>query len=597
MESTLNNFTIQVGTVNGSGSQSANLILLRSIFNMGVPCNGKNLFPSNIAGLPTWFTIRVDERGYACRSRDVDICVAMNENTIDADVAELRPGSVLVYNEALAYKPRREDLVVYACPFTTLAGKVTTDPKLKKLVTNMVYVGVLQELLGLDPVAVEQAVQRQFARKAKAVALNLGALREGAAYAREKLRKKDPFRLETRNLTAGKILIEGNAAAAMGALFGGCTLCAWYPITPSSSLPEAFIEFARKHRHDKDGKAKYAVIQAEDEIASLGMVLGGGWAGARAMTSTSGPGISLMSEFAGLGYYTETPGVVFDIQRAGPSTGLPTRTAQGDILKVAYLSHGDTQHIVLLPASVEECFDFGMAAFDLADRFQTPVFVLSDLDLGLNVWMSDPFKYPEKPLDRGKVLSEEDLNRVGKFERYRDVDGDGVPYRTLPGNPHPLAGWFARGSGHNEAAQYTEKPGDYKRMLDRLAKKFETASQQVPAPILQNGGDTRVGLLAYGTSHWAVVESRDQLSASGIQTDYLRLRALPLNGAVERFLAEHERVYVVEQNQTGQMLSILRIHYPAHTSKLASVLHYDGMPIDAACITEQIVAAEKECAD
>ncbi|MBI2944161.1 MAG: 2-oxoacid:acceptor oxidoreductase subunit alpha [Candidatus Wallbacteria bacterium] len=597
VDTTLNNFTIQVATVNGSGSQSANLVLLRSIFNMGIPCNGKNLFPSNIAGLPTWFTIRVDERGYACRRKDVDICVAMNENTIDADVNELAPGSVLIYNEALSYRPRREDLVVYPCPFTALAGKVTTEPKLKKLLTNMVYVGLLQELLGLDPVAVEQAVQKQFARKAKAVSLNLGALKEGVAFAREKLTKRDAFKVERRDLTAGKILIEGNAASALGALFGGCTVCAWYPITPSSSLPEAFIDLAGKHRHDKDGKATYAVIQAEDEIASLGMVLGAGWAGARAMTSTSGPGISLMTEFAGLAYFTETPGVVFDVQRAGPSTGLPTRTAQGDILKVACLSHGDTQHIVLMPASVEECFTFGMEAFDLADRFQTPVFVLTDLDLGMNVWMSDPFRYPEKPFDRGKVLSASDLERIGKFERYRDVDGDGIPYRTLPGNPHPLASWFARGSGHNEAAQYTEKPAEYKRKLERLARKFETAKSRVPAPIVKNGGDGEVGLLAYGTSHWAVLESCDQLAALGVKADYARLRALPLPDAVEQFLASHRRVYVVEQNQSGQMMALLRMHFPAHAGKLRSILHYDGMPLDAATVTEQIAACEKESAN
>ncbi len=402
--------------------------------------------------------------------------------------------------------------------------------------------------------------------------------------------------LERMDETRGKIIIDGNSAAALGSVFAGCTVLTWYPITPSSSLAEAVIEYMKRYRIDPaTGKATFAIVQAEDELAAIGMVMGAGWAGARAMTTTSGPGISLMAEFVGLGYYVEIPAVIFDVQRVGPSTGLPTRTSQGDILKTAVLSHGDTKHLLLFPCSVEECFTMGIEAFDLAEEFQTPVFVMMDLDLGMNNWMSDPFPYPERPISRGKVLSVEDLNRLGHFERYRDVDGDGVGYRTLPGTRHPAAGYFARGSGHNEKAIYSERPNDYANNMDRLAHKFETARHRVPGPLIQNGRGHEVGILAYGTSHWAVVESLDQLKQeAGIEAGYCRLRAFPFNNEVKDFIRQHERIYVVEQNRDGQMHSLLRMEIDADdVKKLRSVRHYNGIPIDARSITDSIVSQEE----
>jgi 2-oxoglutarate ferredoxin oxidoreductase subunit alpha len=396
------------------------------------------------------------------------------------------------------------------------------------------------------------------------------------------------------NENQGKIIIDGNAAAALGCMFAGVTVVTWYPITPSTSLVEQLIDYLKEYRVGADGKATFSVVQAEDELAAIGMVLGAGWAGARSMTSTSGPGISLMSEFVGLGYYAEIPGVIFDIQRVGPSTGLPTRTMQGDILKCAVLSHGDTRHILLLPSSVEECFTMAGEAFDLAERFQTPVFVLSDLDLGMNNWMAHPFSYPDKPLDRGKVLGEDDLKRLGGFARYKDVDGDGIPYRTLPGTDHPGAGYFTRGSGHNEKAQYSERAPDYVRNMDRLAKKFETARKFVPGPVVEIDGTSRIGIIAYGTSHWAVTESRDQLQKEyGIEVDYLRLRAYPFNRDVHDFIARHDTIYVVEQNRDGQMRDLLKLDaLPEQIAKLRSVLHYNGLPIDARSVTDEIVEQE-----
>ncbi|HKD44834.1 MAG TPA: 2-oxoacid:acceptor oxidoreductase subunit alpha, partial [Candidatus Angelobacter sp.] len=390
------------------------------------------------------------------------------------------------------------------------------------------------------------------------------------------------------------IIIDGNAAAALGCMFAGVTVVTWYPITPSTSLVEQLIDYLKEYRIGPDGKATFAVVQAEDELAAIGMVLGAGWTGARSMTSTSGPGISLMSEFVGLGYYAEIPGVIFDIQRVGPSTGLPTRTMQGDILKCAFLSHGDTKHILLLPSSVEECFTMAGEAFDLAERFQTPVFVLSDLDLGMNNWMARPFPYPEKPLDRGKVLSENDLERLAGFARYKDIDGDGIPYRTLPGTPHPAAAYFTRGSGHNEKAQYSERGQDYVRNMDRLARKFDTARKFVPAPVVEAGGKSKTGIIAYGTSHWAVTEARDQLRKEhGIETDYLRVRAYPFTSEVHAFLADHDVVYLVEQNRDGQMLELLKLDAaPQQITKLHSVLHYNGLPIDARSVTDEIAAQE-----
>ncbi len=555
--SVANDFSIQVATVNGSGSQTANLVLLRSIFQMGVPVSGKNLFPSNIAGLPTWFTIRANHRGYISRKKEIDFLVAMNQETANEDVLSLEPGRAVVYDAPLKLEALRDDLIFYPVPFDKIIAGVCPDAKLRRLVRNMIYDGILAHLLSIDLNEMERALHKQLGKKPKAMALNMSALEAGASYAAEHLPKRDPYRISRMDKTSGHVLVEGNAAAAMGCLFAGVTVVAWYPITPSSSLPEALIGYMRKYRMDPEtGKATFAIVQAEDEIAALGMVVGAGWAGARAMTSTSGPGISLMSEFTGLAYYTEVPAVVFDIQRVGPSTGLPTRTAQGDLLFAAVNSHGDTRHVMLLPGSVEECYEMAMEAFDLAERLQTVVFVLSDLDLGMNTWMARPFSYPEKPIDRGKVLDEAKVRELGaSWGRYKDVDGDGIPWRSVPGNATPA--YFTRGSGHNEMAQYTERPDDYVRNLTRLSKKFDTARTMVPRPVVQPAADTKVGIIAFGSSHWAVEEARDQLrEESGLKTSYLRLRAYPFTPEVDDFIRRHDRIYVVEQNRDAQMLEL-----------------------------------------
>ncbi|HTX42814.1 MAG TPA: 2-oxoacid:acceptor oxidoreductase subunit alpha [Acidobacteriaceae bacterium] len=590
----VNDFSIQVATVNGSGSQSANSVLLRSIFAMGVPVSGKNLFPSNIAGLPTWYTIRASKYGYVARKKEIDVLIAMNAETAREDILSLRPGSAAIYEESFNLKQDRDDVVCYPVPFDKLTAAVCPEAKLRKLVKNMIYVGVAAQLLGMDMKAVEDSLRRQFAKKQKAADLNWAAVEAGFNYAAQSLTKQDPFVLERMHATDGKIIIDGNAACALGAMFAGVTVVTWYPITPSSSVVEQLIDFLKKYRVEPDGKASFAVVQAEDELAAIGMVLGAGWAGARSMTATSGPGISLMAEFAGLGYFAELPGVIFDIQRVGPSTGLPTRTSQADLLSVAVLSHGDTKHPILLPANVKECFEFAGAAFDLAEEMQTPVFVLSDLDLGMNNWMSEPFEYPEKPLNRGKVLTAEELTKAGEWGRYKDVDGDGIPYRTLPGTDHPKAAYFTRGSGHNEKAQYSERPEDYQNLMERLARKFETARTMVPGPVTVQTGKSKVGIIAYGTSDFAVMESRDQLKKEfGVEADYLRIRAYPFAKEIREFVASHERVYVVEQNRDAQMLSLLKLDLPAaETTKLRSVRHFNGLPIDARSVTDEIVVSE-----
>src|SRR4051812_14808790 len=538
----VNDFSIQVATVNGSGSQTANLVLLRSIFQMGVPVSGKNMFPSNIAGLPTWYTIRANQHGYISRKKEIDFLVAMNPETAREDVLSLETGAAVLYDEPLKLSALRDDLVFYPVPFDKIVAEVCKDAKLRRLVKNMIYDGVLSRLIHVDLGQMEHALRRQMGKKTRAIELNLAALEAGDKYAVDHLVKRDPYWIEPSDRTAGMILVEGNVAGALGCMMAGVTVVAWYPITPSSSLPEALIAFMKKYRIDKEtGKATYAIVQAEDEIASIGMVVGAGWAGARAMTSTSGPGISLMSEFAGLAYYAEVPGVVWNIQRVGPSTGLPTRTAQGDVLSTALLSHGDTRQIMLLPSSPEECFTMAMEAFDLAERFQTLVFVLSDLDLGMNTWMSKPFSYPEGPLDRGKVLDQETLTRLGEWGRYKDVDGDGIPYRTIPGDG--MAPYFARGSGHNAKGQYSERPDDYVDNMERLARKFDTARRHVPKPIVDTVPDAKIGFIGYGTSHWAIRESRDQLrEETDVRTSYFRLRAYPFTEDLVQFVDAHERV-------------------------------------------------------
>jgi len=594
---TANDLTIRAATVNGSGSQSANLVLTNAIFRMGIPVAPKNVFPSNIEGLPTWFDVRVTPQGYQCRSRDIDVLVALNPATWHADVRDVRSGGVIVHEASYAVTgaTAREDVTYYPVPFAKLAKEHVSDGGLRKYLTNMIYVGVLAHLLGIEAATIEAALRTQFKRKPKAVDTNMDAVRLGIDYAANNLTKSDLYRLQPMSgKTEGLMLMDGNNAAALGCVMGGCTVAAWYPITPSSSLCESFISYCDRFRVDKEsGERKAAIVQAEDELAAIGMVFGATWAGARAMTSTSGPGLSLMAEFAGLGYYAELPGVIFDVQRAGPSTGLPTRTLQGDVSFAYTLSHGDTKHIVLLPGTVDEAYEFSMQAFDLADRFQTPVFVLSDLDLGMNLWMSKPLAYPEKPFDRGKVLDAAKLEEVKSWGRYRDVEGDGIPYRTLPGTEHPLAGYFTRGSGHDEQANYSENPDVYRNNLDRLTRKHDTARAYVPQPIAEDLGRD-VGIIAYGTTHHAVVEARDRLSEQGFQTDYLRVRALPFAQDVTAFIERHDRVYVVEQNRDGQLYSLLKSELPPHLSEhLQSIRHYNGVPIDAAAITEPLLGAEK----
>ena len=568
----VNDFSIQVATVNGSGSQTANMVLLRSILLMGVPVSGKNMFPSNIAGLPTWYTIRASKRGYIARKKEVDFLVAMNAETAKEDVLTLEPGSAVIYDEPLKLNTLRTDLIFYPVPFDKLVAPVCPDAKLRRLVRNMIYDGVLAKLLGIDLALMDKALAKQMGKKAKAVALNAGALKAGFDYAEATFTKQDPYAIEPMNKTAGKILIEGNAAAAIGCMLAGVTVVAWYPITPSSSLCESLIGYMKKYRIDKEtGKATFAVVQMEDEIASLGMVIGASWAGARSMTATSGPGISLMGEFAGLAYYAETPAVIFDVQRVGPSTGLPTRTAQGDLIQAAFLSHGDTKHIMLIPASVEESYTMAMEAFDLAEHFQTPVFVMMDLDLGMNNWMSDAFTYPTGPINRGKVLTAEKLKELGSWGRYKDVDGDGIPYRTVPGDGLPA--YFTRGSGHNAKGQY---------------------SKHVPQPAVEMNPKAKIGFIAFGTSDFATEESRDQLrEETNVETSYFRLRAYPFTPELAAFIDAHDRIYVIEQNRDAQMRQLMKLEVtPEQQTKLRSVLHYNGLPIDARSITDDVLAQE-----
>ncbi len=590
----VNDMSIQVATVNGSGSQSSNTVLLRSIFQMGVPISGKNLFPSNIAGLPTWYTIRANKDGYIARKKEIDMLIAMNAETAQEDVKTLAPGAAVLFDAPLALDKVRDDLIFYAVPYDKLVAAVCPEAKLRKLIKNMIYVGVAAQLLKIDFAEVEKAIRKQFATKAKAANLNLAAAKAGFDYAAANLEKRDPFYIERMDKTKGKIIVDGNSAAAMGCMFAGCTVVTWYPITPSSSLVETMIDYMKEHRIGPDGKATFAIVQAEDELAAVGMVIGAAWAGARAMTATAGPGISLMAEFTGLAYYVEIPAVIWDIQRVGPSTGLPTRTSQGDVLSTAFLSHGDTKHILLFPNSVSECFTLAQDAFDLADHFQTPVFVMSDLDLGMNNWMSDPFPYPDKPISRGKILSKADLEKAGGFARYKDVDGDGIGYRTVPGTDHPAAAYFARGSGHNEKAQYSERPDDFERNMERLNKKFETARSFVPRPELAGDGKAKIGIIAFGTSHWAIIEARDQLSQEHkVETDYLRLRAYPFTREVHDFIAKHDRTYIVEQNRDGQMASLLKLDIkPELNPRLRSICHIHGLPIDARSVTDELMMME-----
>lgn len=583
----INDVSLIIGTANGSGSQSANLILLRSIFRMGIPVGGKNLFPSNIAGLPTWFVIRASEKGYTSILPKMNIVVSVNQQTCDEDLAHLAEESLFIHNSSLRFnKPLPANAL--SIDFTKLASQVTDSIKLKKLLTNIVYVGVLAEMLGIPDDILQKTIGDQFNNKKSVVDLNVSAALVGRDYYKTHIKLASPWKLESRQHNAGKILIDGNTAAGLGSVFAGCSFASWYPITPSSSLAESFESYCQKLRKNKNGENTFSVIQAEDELSAITMVAGAGWAGARAMTATSGPGISLMAETAGLMYFAEIPGVVWNVQRAGPSTGLPTRTLQGDILACAQLSHGDTQHPMLLPSTPEECFSMAQTAFDLAERLQTLVFVLSDLDLGMNQWITNDFTYSQKPFDRGKVLSAEALEKVQKFDRYKDLDGDGIPYRTLPGTEHNLAGYFTRGTGHDESAKYTENADVFQKLLERLSKKWQTAKTLVPEPVI-DVQTSSLGLIAYGSTDASVRELRDLLLQKGVKTSYLRLKAFPFTASVENYLKTHEKIVVLEQNRDGQMRKLLLQEFPEYAAKIKSSLSYDGWPTRAVNLMAGVV--------
>jgi 2-oxoglutarate ferredoxin oxidoreductase subunit alpha len=591
----VNDFSIVVATVNGSGSQTANGLLARAAFKMGIPVSAKNLFPSNISGLPTWYTIRLSKDGYTARRESAEVLVAFNPATAQEDYAALPPGGVVLHNEELKFLNPRDDVVSYPLPVKELMKQATIDPKLRDHVANMVYVGGLVHLLGIDLAEIEEGLNHHFKGKAKAVDMNMNVVRLTLEWAKENLPKRDVYRMERMSGNQGLIMIDGNTAGGLGAIFGGVSVVAWYPITPSTSLVDALAAYIGKLRPPlEDGSQTYAIIQAEDELAAIGMVLGAGWAGARAMTSTSGPGISLMTEFAGLGYFAEIPGVIWDIQRVGPSTGLPTRTSQADLLSTYFLGHGDTRQVVLLPGSVSDCFEFGWRAFDVAERLQTPVFVLSDLDLGMNIWMTEPFEYPDQPMDRGKVLSEEELAQVESWARYADVDGDAIPYRTLPGNRHPASAYFTRGTGHNERAVYSERPDDWERNLLRLERKHDTARQYVPKPRVDIREGAEIGIIAYGSTDPAIQEARDQLRKQGLETSYLQVRALPFEDTLRDFVSKHKRLYVVELNAEAQLRSLLRLEIPERSMDFRSVAHLDGLPLTAAYVRKAILEMEQK---
>ena len=604
MRPSLNDLAIRVGTVNGSGSQSANLVLLRSLHAMGIPCSGKNVFPSNIEGLPTWFHVRASRRGYVGHRLHPQVLVCMNERTAVDDLTAMRPGALCFYSDAFKEADLaaiRPDVQSYSVPFAALLKAAYPPDKADKnhseksrKVINMVYVGVVAGACGIEMDAVRDAIRHQFpGRKAKAGEVNVKAAEAGFAWAAENLPEDLPFQVERMDATQGAILIEGNEAAALGAVFGGVSVLTWYPITPSSSLAEAAEGFLKRLRREPDGSATFSVVQAEDELAAIGMAVGAGWAGARALTATSGPGISLMGEFVGLAYFAEIPVTIVDVQRMGPSTGLPTRTSQGDLGKLHFLGHGDCRHPVLIPNSPAECFAMAAEAIDLAQEFQTPIFLALDLDLGMNLWMSERFDYPERPLKRGKILDAEALEKLGGFGRYRDVDGDGVCYRTIPGTEHPEAAYFTRGTGHDEQSGYSERPDHWRQNLDRLARKLQTARTRLPAPVIDEAGRP-VGLIACGSTHWALVEARDGLEARGVPTDYCRLRALPIADEVLDFVGRHECCYVIEQNRDAQVFGLLRAALPPGlVDRIVPITHYDGTPIAAADIREPILERQR----
>ncbi len=589
---------MKVATVNGTGSASANGLLMKSIFRMGVPVVGKNVFPSNIQGLPTWYEIRVSEAGYRARLKEVHLVVAMNQETYKDDLASVAPGGFLLYDSTWP-RPNelnRSDITVLGIPLSEMCNAHFAAARSRVLMKNMAYVGAVAALLEIELDVIRELVTEMFASKPKLIDSNMLAVSLGHNFAMENFDCPLDFRVHRSNKTNGKVMIDGNTAAALGCVYGGATFGAWYPITPSTSVMDGFAKYCAELRVDPEtGKNNYCIIQAEDELAAAGMTIGASWNGARAFTPTSGPGVSLMSEFIGLAYYAEVPMTIFDIQRVGPSTGMPTRTQQCDIQLCAYASHGDTRHIVLYPADPGECFDMAIEALDLAERFQTPVFFLSDIDIGMNDWMVDELKLKDGYVpDRGKILRKEDLEEMEQFYRYLDPDGDHIPYRTIPGE-HPSKGaYFLRGSGHNKWGAYTENSDDYKEVVDRLRLKWESAAEHVPQPILhQAATHTPYGIISLGSCDGAVLEACDRLAETGFQVDYLRVRAFPFAQAVTDFIAEHETVFVVEQNRDAQLLNLILTETNAAREKLQPVLHYAGEPINAAFVYESLTEATK----
>lgn len=594
----VNDFSITVGTSNGSGSQTSNLTILRALFKMGIPVTGKNMFPSNIQGLPTWYTIRLSKDGYTARRDEHEIVIAMNPKSFERDLEDVLPGGVFFYDNSIKMPIERDDITVYPMDVKNIIKEAGIPSNLRTLVSNMVYVGIVAQVLGVEIEKIKMALEFHFKGKEKPVSINMGVIESSAAWAAENLEKTDPFFIEPMDETDDLIMTNGNTAAALGSIYGGVQVVGWYPITPATSLVEMLNSYLPGLRNTKDGKHTYAIIQAEDELAAVGIIIGAAFSGLRSMTSTSGAGISLMGEFVGLAYFSEMPIVIWNIQRMGPSTGLPTRTSQGDLKQAISLSHGDTKHIVLLPGTVKECFEFGWRAFDMADRAQTPIMVLSDLDLGQNQWMSEPFEYPDEPMNRGKILWEEDFEafeeKHGKWGRYKDVDGDGIPYRTVAGNRHVGSSYFARGTGHDVYANYSEDPDVWVETMDRLKLKYETVRHYVPDAIVDDINNAGVGIIGYGSTDSAIIEARDLLAEAGLKTDYLRLRALPITETVKNFIRNHERNYVVEMNRDGQLEEILRLEVPFSSNTLFSSTLNNGLSLTAEWIKNDILAKEEK---
>jgi 2-oxoglutarate/2-oxoacid ferredoxin oxidoreductase subunit alpha len=596
----VNNFVITFSTVNGSGSITANSIILRSFYRMGIPSSGKNYFPSNIQGMPTWYTVRLNKNGFLGRSEMDDIVVAMNASTIDYEIKFLHPNGVLFYDDRIALPSDiRDDIYVYPMPVKKIVKEADVSSHLRNYVANVVYIGILSYMIEIPLEILRDVLGIQFKKSQKANDINMDIIERAALWASENLNKRDSYRVQVMDDCSDKLIIDGNSAAALGAIYGGVQFFGWYPITPATGIHDALQELLPELRKDPiTGKNTYVVVQAEDEISAVGMAVGAGWGGLRSMTATSGPGLSLMTEYIGMAYFAEVPLVIWDVQRAGPSTGMPTRTSQGDVTFSYFMSHGDTRHIILIPGTMTECFDFGWKAFDIAERYQTPVIVLSDLDLGMNQWVTERFTYPDTPMDRGKVLWEQGLEKIlkrseGEWGRYLDIDGDGIPYRTIPGNRHPKAAYFSRGTGHDEFGGYSEDAEVWERILARIEKKFDTARENLPKPIVFQSKKASIGLITIGSTHLAVEEARHIMQETGIESSYMRIRSLPLCEEVRAFIEAHDRCYIVEINRDGQLRQLLILEYPEYASQLIKMSHMDGMPLTAAWIINGVLSHEE----